>query len=212
RFVFGRSSDCDLKINSPRISRHHAEIVWVDDDQPVLRDLGSENGTLVEGRPIREHRLADGEEIALGPFHCTYRKLQGRSSIRAAQELSDSQADTQSMMAVAMSGDLKDMGAYELLETLAYNAKTGTLDLYTPSGAEGSVVLQEGLPLAAFCGKLEGEPAIYHMLGWARGQYRFVTGIDPDLEPNVWLTMQDVLRRAQRRDRAKRSDHGPASR
>jgi hypothetical protein len=63
--VIGRMSDCDVVLADPRASRRHAEI------QPighgfVLNDLGSMNGTVVNGTPVREHQLSDGDEIRLG--------------------------------------------------------------------------------------------------------------------------------------------------
>jgi hypothetical protein len=63
--VMGRMSDCEVVLADPRASRQHAEI------QPVghgfvLSDLGSMNGTVVNGNPVREHQLSDGDEIRVG--------------------------------------------------------------------------------------------------------------------------------------------------
>ncbi len=63
--VLGRMSDCDIVLADPRASRQHAEI------QPVghgfvLSDMGSMNGTVVNGTPVREHQLTDGDEIRVG--------------------------------------------------------------------------------------------------------------------------------------------------
>jgi hypothetical protein len=63
--VLGRMADCDVVVADPRSSRRHAEI------RPsgsgfVVTDLGSMNGTLVNGTAIREQPLADGDEIRLG--------------------------------------------------------------------------------------------------------------------------------------------------
>jgi hypothetical protein len=63
--VLGRMSDCDIVLADPRASRQHAEI------QPVghgfvLSDMGSMNGTVVNGTPVREHQLSDGDEIRVG--------------------------------------------------------------------------------------------------------------------------------------------------
>jgi hypothetical protein len=63
--TLGRMSDCEVVLADPRASRRHAEI------QPVghgfvISDLGSMNGTVVNGSPIREHPLSDGDEIRLG--------------------------------------------------------------------------------------------------------------------------------------------------
>lgn len=69
RFLVGREQDCHLRPNSDSVSRHHC--VFVIDDYTVrLRDLGSTNGTRVNGELIRhETVLKDGDEIHIGKLH-----------------------------------------------------------------------------------------------------------------------------------------------
>jgi pSer/pThr/pTyr-binding forkhead associated (FHA) protein len=61
----GRNSDCTVSLADPRASRRHAEIRPTGDGF-LLVDLGSMNGTLVNGVAVRERLLHDGDEIALG--------------------------------------------------------------------------------------------------------------------------------------------------
>jgi len=61
----GRMSDCDIVVADPRVSRKHAEIKPAGHGF-VVTDLGSMNGTVVNGSPVREHPLTDGDEIRLG--------------------------------------------------------------------------------------------------------------------------------------------------
>jgi S1-C subfamily serine protease len=63
--VLGRVRGADLVIRDARASRRHAELV-PDDGALRLRDLGSANGTLVDGAPAREAKLRGGEEIRIG--------------------------------------------------------------------------------------------------------------------------------------------------
>jgi hypothetical protein len=63
----GRALDNDLVIADSRVSRYHAQIVR-DTDGPVVRDLGSTNGTSVAGRTVQENRLVDGDLISLGGY------------------------------------------------------------------------------------------------------------------------------------------------
>ncbi len=63
RCLIGREPDADIVIADRRISRHHAEIVRRD-DKYYLRDLGSKNGTYVNGeRLLGQHELRDDDEI-----------------------------------------------------------------------------------------------------------------------------------------------------
>jgi FHA domain-containing protein len=61
----GRSSSCDLVLADDAISRRHAEIA-LRGGVCVIRDLGSCNGTFVNGRAIRRARLRSGDELQLG--------------------------------------------------------------------------------------------------------------------------------------------------
>ncbi len=59
------SSQAEIVLPSPTVSRLHAEIL-VADDRVSIRDLGAHNGTLVNGERVVEHPLAAGDEIRLG--------------------------------------------------------------------------------------------------------------------------------------------------
>ena len=64
--VIGRLSSCDISIGDPQVSRRHAE-VRRDAEGFHVFDLGSTNGTVVNGAPVRERRLSDGDELKIGP-------------------------------------------------------------------------------------------------------------------------------------------------
>jgi hypothetical protein len=73
RIGIGRQSDNELVIPDPGVSRHHAEVVNRDGTF-VLRDLGSTNGTVVNGTVVREHELRDGDRITLGRTVVEFRR------------------------------------------------------------------------------------------------------------------------------------------
>ena len=68
--TLGRALEADIRINDPRASRLHARInvVHEEDAPPVYRikDLGSTNGTLLNGRPVTEAVLQDGDQVTIG--------------------------------------------------------------------------------------------------------------------------------------------------
>ena len=68
----GRALDNDLVIADSRVSRYHAQIVR-DTRGELVRDLGSTNGTAVDGRIIGEERLADGDRLSLGGYEIQVR-------------------------------------------------------------------------------------------------------------------------------------------
>jgi predicted component of type VI protein secretion system len=65
--LIGRHLECDVRINSPKVSRRHCCLAMAY-DRVLIRDLGSRNGVRVNGRPVDESRLYDGDELAIGPI------------------------------------------------------------------------------------------------------------------------------------------------
>jgi len=70
----GRGEDNTIMVNSARVSRNHARVEW-NMDRFAVRDLGSINGTYVNGQKVEQHRpcaLQDGDEIRLESFVLHY--------------------------------------------------------------------------------------------------------------------------------------------
>jgi hypothetical protein len=65
RVRIGRQSDNDLVVVDPGVSRHHAEVIN-SGGTCTLRDLGSTNGTYVNGAVVHEHVLRAGDQISFG--------------------------------------------------------------------------------------------------------------------------------------------------
>jgi sigma-B regulation protein RsbU (phosphoserine phosphatase) len=66
RTVIGRSTSADLPLDHVSVSRRHAELVPLSDGRWLLKDLGSRNGTSVNGQLISERVLGDGDQISIG--------------------------------------------------------------------------------------------------------------------------------------------------
>lgn len=69
--TLGRHPRCSVVLDDPRVSRRHAEI-RLRLGRYTLSDLGSSNGTTVNGRAVTEVALADGDRIAIGPTELTF--------------------------------------------------------------------------------------------------------------------------------------------
>ncbi len=65
-FVFGSAADCTLQIEESGIAAQHAEIRMLDENSLLLKDLGSSTGTLLNGEPVLEALLSQGDEIRIG--------------------------------------------------------------------------------------------------------------------------------------------------
>jgi len=81
--TLGRSPNCDVHVPDKRASRRHAEVRW-DGETCTLRDLGSANGTFLDGRRIiTPQALRDGDEISIASATFTFRDPE--ATIRLAE-------------------------------------------------------------------------------------------------------------------------------
>ncbi|MGI9455015.1 MAG: FHA domain-containing protein [Aeoliella sp.] len=72
RFVIGRSSECTLRVGSESISRRHCALIR-SSEGILVRDLGSRNGTFVNGKQIAADTiLCDGDAISVGALELRF--------------------------------------------------------------------------------------------------------------------------------------------
>ncbi|EHR59007.1 DUF3662 and FHA domain-containing protein [Saccharomonospora cyanea] len=70
--VIGRGQDADFRLPDTGVSRRHLEITW-DGQSATLADIGSTNGTTVNGTPVQTWQLADGDVIRVGHSSLVFR-------------------------------------------------------------------------------------------------------------------------------------------
>jgi pSer/pThr/pTyr-binding forkhead associated (FHA) protein len=104
-FVIGRGPECHLRPNSDWVSRQHC-ILRVGKDDVHIRDLGSTNGTLVNGvRVVGERRLDPGDNVQIGPLvlqilfeipdTCNFRALDTDHDLNVNQVMGNETSPTQ---------------------------------------------------------------------------------------------------------------------
>jgi len=192
-WVVGRSADADLVFPDDTVSRTHARIyaargtLW-------LRDLGSRNGTAVNGRAIAHHRLRPGDRITIGAsllrvdmvaLDKLERRTPGPEEITAGR---------------SMSGSIQDIPLADVLQWLATSRKTGSLRVR--GNSIGELFLREGRVYYARIqgsGNLKAEKALLRMMGWTEGTFELDSGAveAPDgLELSV--SLEHILMEAAR--------------
>jgi hypothetical protein len=89
RTVFGRGSDADITVEDTGTSRRHVEILW-DGRRAKVRDLGSTNGSKLNGSPVTEAVLEPESVITIGRTNITFRVLaQAAPSARQPESFGD---------------------------------------------------------------------------------------------------------------------------
>ncbi|MBK7024982.1 MAG: FHA domain-containing protein [Sulfuritalea sp.] len=71
RTTIGRKPHNDIQIDNLAISGEHAVVITILNDS-FLEDLGSTNGTFVNGQPVKKHFLKNGDTIELGKYRLKY--------------------------------------------------------------------------------------------------------------------------------------------
>lgn len=88
--VIGRSPDCQIVLRDFGISRNHAKVTVGETGDARIMDLKSKNGTQVNGVPVVEAPLRDGDRILLGKFELTFAKaLESKVVLDDAKPLSE---------------------------------------------------------------------------------------------------------------------------
>jgi pSer/pThr/pTyr-binding forkhead associated (FHA) protein len=187
-YRIGRDKATDIPLPSTHVSRLHAEITW-EKGHWVIGDLGSRNGTFVNGERVFKRALREGDKIAIGHFEIVYRELskteletaRGRKGTNAAETLKLSRD------AIGFFGDVKKLSVVEVVQLLSQNRKTGTLTIYEEKGTpECRLDFVEGAIVHAEFGLLAGEGAVQPVLRTRAGKFAFV----PKKEQPAKMTIQ----------------------
>ncbi len=132
--ILGRDEKCDLFLNDPRVSRHHARLVRTG-DIIIIEDLGSTNGTFVNGMRIEgASRLRSGDIVSIGSH---YFKLTPEGNLE--------QRDYRGNMAIEARGIIIEVPGKRLLEDISLTVYPSEfVGLMGPSGS-GKTTLMNAL-------------------------------------------------------------------
>ena len=95
RITIGRKPQNDVQIDNLAVSGEHAVIVSIMDDA-FLEDLGSTNGTMVNGKTVKKHFLQDNDVVELGKYKLKYMAEKGKP--KAAAPAAPAAADFEKTM------------------------------------------------------------------------------------------------------------------
>ena len=122
--VLGRSRECEVRLPDVDTSRRHAKIVCAG-GRFVLHDLGSTNGTFVNGERIEQRELRAGDRLQIGANTVTFCQVSG------GLDQPDDGAKTvlfeRSLGGEVFRGDLAEIPPFAVLQLLEMGRKTGLL-------------------------------------------------------------------------------------
>src|SRR5256885_9723536 len=177
--VIGRSSELDLVLIEDMVSRKHAQLTLASGGITIA-DLGSTNGTFVNGEKVRRAQLKEGDRILIGT---SILKLVARTAGTTSVDAKSAQQDLERTAAAretkqggrsAVQGRLEEVPLVDLLQLLSTSKKTGAIVIsgyrsgrgHLRSGKGGSAVIDPDPPLPPKKGP-------YRMGPWTQGGFGF---------------------------------------
>lgn len=175
--VIGRSSELDMVLVEDMVSRRHAKIT-VTNAQIFIQDLGSTNGSFVNGEKIKRARLNEGDRVLIGTSIIKLVATEGPASLdQAKAHLEDVAAGKRTSQVRTMTGSIAEVPLPDLLQLFSASKKSGVLVIRTDHNV-GKVYLDKGKTVfAAVNENFDISPlkSFYRILTWDSGTF--------DMEP-----------------------------
>jgi hypothetical protein len=195
QILVGRSSDLDMVLVEDMVSRKHARIA-MQSDQIWIEDLGSTNGTFVNGEKIKRARLKEGDRVLIGTS--ILKLIAGdapRDSIDAKQQLENVASQRRTSQARTMSGSIEEVPLPDLLQLFGTSKKNGILVIRTDDDV-GRIYLKKGNISYAIINDLDDVPplkSVYRMLTWAKGLFDLDPPDEREFPNEVNMSVQEIL-------------------
>ncbi len=84
--IIGRSDECDIVIDSRNVSRQHTRISETSPGEWMVEDLGSRNGTFVNGERVKSSPISRADVIEIGPASLSFSSLTEQATVHAVDE------------------------------------------------------------------------------------------------------------------------------
>ncbi len=174
--VIGRGGELDIVLVEDMVSRKHAKLT-TQQGKIVIQDLGSTNGTFVNGEKIKRARLKEGDRVLIGTSILKLIAQSESSNVGATKEELNAELDAigrrQQHKTDITSGDIAELPLPDILTLLSTNKKTGVLAVRNEDHA-GRVYLKGGRIFYAILDdndELGPLKALFRMIALESGTY-----------------------------------------
>jgi hypothetical protein len=195
QILIGRSSDLDMVLVEDMVSRKHARIA-MQAEQIWIEDLGSTNGTFVNGEKIKRARLKEGDRVLIGTS--ILKLIAGdapRDGMDAKRELENVALARRTSQQRTMSGSIDEVPLPDLLQLFGTSKKSGVLVIRTEDDV-GRIYLKKGQIAFAIINDLDDvQPlkSLYRMLTWQKGLFDLDPPEEREFPNEMNASVQEVL-------------------
>jgi uncharacterized protein DUF4388/FHA domain-containing protein len=200
QILVGRSSDLDMVLVEDMVSRKHARIA-MQGDQIWIEDLGSTNGTFVNGEKIKRARLKEGDRVLIGTS--ILKVIAGdapREGLDAKRELENVAHARRNSQQRTMSGSIEEVPLPDLLQLFGTSKKSGVLVIRTEEDI-GRIHLKKGNIAYAIINDLDDvQPlkGLYRMLTWQKGLFDLEPPEEREFPSEMNASVQEILMEGMR--------------
>jgi FHA domain/Domain of unknown function (DUF4388) len=178
QIVIGRSSELDMVLVEDMVSRKHAKISF-SDGKITIEDLGSTNGTFVNGEKVKQARLKEGDRILIGTsiLKLVHQGAEGANvdesmAKQKLEEAAAAQAARTTNKASSMTGKIEEIPLPDLLQLFHTSKKNGVL--VVNSDQEGRIYLRQGRVYYAVINEnhnLGPQKSFNRIITWEQGDF-----------------------------------------
>ena len=206
--VVGRSSELDMVLAEDMVSRRHARILC-SASEIAIEDLGSTNGTFVNGEKITRTTLKEGDRVLIGTSILKVVRLDPA----APMPRRDSSTTNAGRSTRTMGGSIDEIPLPDLLQLLGSSKKSGVLVVRSDNDV-GRIHLRKGTVTFATINDLAVVPplkSLFRILTWSHGSFELDA---PDEQPRlneISVGVQELLLDRTSADRRAEPDPGQDS-
>lgn len=196
QILIGRSSDLDMVLVEDMVSRKHARI-QTQGDQIWIEDLGSTNGTFVNGEKIKRARLKEGDRVLIGTS--ILKVIAGdapKDEKDAKRDLENVAQRRQNSQQRTMSGSIEEVPLPDLLQLFGTSKKSGVLVVRSDNNQVGRIHLKKGVIAYAIINDLDDvQPlkSLFRMLTWQKGLFDLEQPEEREFASEMNVTVQETL-------------------
>lgn len=203
--VIGRSSELDMVLVEDMVSRKHAKISFAE-GKITIEDLGSTNGTFVNGEKVKQARLKEGDRILIGTsiLKLVHQGAEGANvdesmAKQKLEEAAAAQAARTTNKASSMTGKIEEIPLPDLLQLFHTSKKNGVL--VVNSDQEGRIYLRQGRVYYAVINEnhnLGPQKSFNRIITWETGDFELRPADNQEfmveLDSSTEALLMDALR------------------
>jgi hypothetical protein len=189
--IVGRSSDLDMVLVEDMVSRRHARIACTE-NAILIEDLGSTNGTFVNGEKITRASLKEGDRVLIGTSILKVVAVDPSAPVMRRPEMLSSSRGAQTR---TMSGSIDEIPLPDLLQLLGSSKKSGMLVVRSEDDV-GKIYLRKGVIVFASINDLAEVPprkSVFRVLTWGHGSFDLAPIDDRPIPGEITASVQELL-------------------